>query len=49
MFGFTLLSIVAVFVAGLVVGWIFLPEPAIVRKFFVWLGWAKPPAPPPAS
>lgn len=33
---------------GLVLGWIFLPEPKIVRDFFVKIGWAKPlPLPPP--
>lgn len=26
---------------GLVLGWIFLPEPKGVRDFFVRLGWAK--------
>lgn len=33
----------AFFVAvGLVVGWVFLPEPKFVRDFFVRIGWAKP-------
>lgn len=30
------------FGGGLIVGWIFLPEPAFVRAFFVRQGWAKP-------
>lgn len=30
------------FGAGLVCGWVFLPEPKLVRDFFVRLGWAKP-------
>lgn len=29
------------FGGGLIVGWIFLPEPVGVRAFFVRLGWAK--------
>lgn len=29
---------------GAVVAWIFLPEPAFVRRFFVKIGWAKPVA-----
>lgn len=28
--------------AGLIAGWIFLPEPALVRAFFVRIGWAQP-------
>lgn len=31
---------------GLVVGWVFLPEPAFVRRFFERMGWAKPAATP---
>jgi hypothetical protein len=27
---------------GLVLGWIFLPEPKFVRDFFVRIGWANP-------
>lgn len=33
---------VIVFAAGLVTGWVFLPEPKFVRDFFVSQGWAKP-------
>lgn len=29
------------FGAGLIAGWVFLPEPKVVRDFFVKLGWAK--------
>lgn len=32
------------FGSGLIVGWIFLPEPAFVRSFFVRVGWAAPKA-----
>lgn len=37
---------------GLVLGWIFLPEPTFIRNFFVKIGWAKPvaaPLPPPPT
>ena len=30
---------------GLVLGWVFLPEPDMVRAFFVRVGWAKAAAP----
>lgn len=30
------------FGAGLLTGWLFLPEPKFVRDFFVRIGWAKP-------
>jgi hypothetical protein len=36
-----LIMIAVAFAAGLVVGWIFLPEPAFVRNAFVQIGWAK--------
>jgi hypothetical protein len=29
------------FGSGLIVGWVVLPEPAFVRRFFVRIGWAK--------
>ena len=29
-------------IIGLVLGWVFLPEPKFVRDFFVRIGWAKP-------
>jgi type II secretory pathway component PulJ len=32
---------VFIFAAGLVVGWVFLPEPAFVRRFFERIGWAR--------
>ena len=28
-------------VVGLVLGWVFLPEPKFVRDIFVQIGWAK--------
>lgn len=30
------------FLGGAIVAWVFLPEPAFVRRFFVRIGWAKP-------
>lgn len=32
------------FAAGAIVAWVFLPEPAFIRRFFVKIGWAKPVA-----
>lgn len=40
-----MLELLLAFGAGLVAGWIFLPEPARVRAFFVKIGWAQPKTP----
>lgn len=37
----SLFGLALAFGGGLVAGWIFLPEPAYVRAFFVRMGWAK--------
>lgn len=39
-----LMGIVIGAAGGAIVAWIFLPEPAFVRRFFVKIGWAKPVA-----
>jgi len=36
-----IVGIVFGFGVGLIAGWMFLPEPAFVRRFFVRIGWAK--------
>lgn len=40
-----MLELAIAFGAGLLCGWIFLPEPKFLRDFFVRIGWAKPVEP----
>jgi hypothetical protein len=40
-----MLELAIAFGAGLIVGWIFFPEPKFLRDFFVRIGLAKTPEP----
>jgi hypothetical protein len=39
-----LIALALGFISGAIVAWIFLPEPAFIRRFFIKIGWAKPAA-----